>query len=379
MQTKGQVLVVDDELSVRESMKMILNGRFDVLTADSGNSALELVKQKEFDVVVLDIRMPDLSGIEVLRHIKEAEPAPEVVLVTAYPSLETAKDAVKLGAYDYIEKPFTMEDFREVVRKGVERKLKSDKAIQLANNFEDVRRQLIQLEKLSSLGRMTSELIHELATPITGLLGYSELLLDQECDDIIRNSLKKIRSEAERCQNIIRNILAFARKPDNVESYININEVIARTIDIKSHQFEIGNIKCELELDPKIPNTIADFGQIQQVLVNIINNAQDAMMAQESLRQITVSTTYDSEYIYIVIANNGPDIPEEQSELIFQPFFTTKKAEQGTGLGLSISRDIIRRHNGDIQLYSKPGEWVIFTIYLPIIDQDEGERIGNCD
>ena len=349
-------------------MRMILNGRFDVLTADSGNSALELVKQKEFDVVVLDIRMPDLSGIEVLRHIREAEPAPEVILVTAYPSLETAKDAVKLGAYDYIEKPFAIEDFRKVVHKGVERKHKSDKAIQLVSDFEEARQQLIQLEKLSSLGQMTSEVIHELATPITGLLGYSELLLDQECDDIIKNSLKKIRSEAERCQNIIRNILAYARKPDNAKSCININEVIARTIDIKSHQFHLGNIKCELELDPEIPNTMADFGQIQQVLVNIINNAQDAMMDQESLRLITISSTYDSEYIYVVIANSGPYIPEDQSEAIFQPFFTTKKAEHGTGLGLSISRDIIRRHNGDIQLYSKAGEGVTFTIYLPILD-----------
>ena len=370
MQTKGQILVVDDELSVRESMKMILNGRFDVLTADSGYGALELVKQKEFDVVVLDIRMPDLSGIDVLRHIKEVEQAPEVIMVTAYASLETAKDAIKLGAYDYIEKPFTMEDFCEVVHKGVERKHKSNKAVQLISDFEDARRQLMQLEKLSSLGRMTSEVIHELATPITGLLGYSELLLGQECDDIIKNSLKKIKSEAERCQNIIRNILAYARKPDNAKNYANINEVIARTIDIKSHPFKISSVRCELELDPEIPNTMADFGQIQQVMINIINNAQDAMMAQESLRLMTISTTYDSEYIYIVIANNGPHIPEDQFELIFQPFFTTKKADQGTGLGLSISRDIIHRHNGDIQLYSKAGEGVIFTIHLPIVDHD---------
>ncbi|MEK7398087.1 MAG: hybrid sensor histidine kinase/response regulator [Candidatus Poribacteria bacterium] len=370
MQTKGQVLVVDDDLGNRESMKIILNGRFDVLTTDSGYGALELVKQKEFDVVVLDIRMPGLSGIDVLRRIKEVEEAPEVILVTAYSSLETAKDAVKLGAYDYIEKPFEMEDFREVVRKGVERKHKSNKAVKLISDFEDARRQLIQLEKLSSLGRMTSEVIHELATPITGLLGYSELLLGQECDDIIKNSLKKIRSEAERCQIIIRNILAYARKPDNAGNYVNINEVIARTIDIKSHQFKISGVRCKLELDPEIPNTMADFGQMQQVMINIINNAQDAMMAQESLRLMTISTTYDSEYIYIVIANNGPHIPEDQSELIFQPFFTTKKADYGTGLGLSISRDIIRRHNGDIKIYSKAGEGVIFTIHLPIINQE---------
>ncbi|HGE73265.1 TPA: response regulator [Candidatus Poribacteria bacterium] len=369
MQTRGQVLVVDDELSVRESMKMILNGRFDVQTADSGYSALEIAKKKDFDVVVLDIRMPDLSGIEVLRNLKEMEHSPEVVLVTAYASLETAKDAIKLGAYDYIEKPFSMDNFREVVSKGVERKQKSAQATQLANDFEVVRKQLIQLEKLSSLGRMTSEVIHELATPITGLLGFSEFLLDQECDEIIKNSLRKIRSEAERCQTIIRNILTFARKTEGEKKSVNINEVIAKTIDIKSHQFRLDNIRCNLELDPNLPDTLADFGQIQQVIVNILNNAQDALRKQNPPKIISITTSYDTEHIYIMIANNGPHIPEDILELIFEPFFTTKGSEQGTGLGLSISRDIIRRHNGDIQVYSKSGEGVAFTIYLPLIEQ----------
>ncbi|MGB9594757.1 MAG: response regulator [Candidatus Poribacteria bacterium] len=366
MQQKGQVLIVDDELGGRESMKMILNGQFDVQTADSGYGALEIAKKKDFDVVVLDIRMPDLSGIEVLRSLKEMEPSPEVVLVTAYASLETAKDAIKLGAYDYIEKPFSMDNFREVVSKGVERKHKYSQTHQLANDFEAVRKQLIQLEKLSSLGRMTSEVIHELATPITGLLGFSEFLLDQECDEIIKNSLRKIKSEAERCQTIIRNILSFARKTEDQKNPISINDVIMKTIDIKSHQFKLENIKCNLELDSNIPNTLADFGQIQQVIVNILNNAQDALKKQNYPKTISILTSYDSDHVYIMIGNNGPHIPEEFLDLIFEPFFTTKKSEQGTGLGLSISRDIIRRHNGDIQVYSKPGEGVTFTIYLPI-------------
>jgi len=370
MQTKSNVLVVDDELGARESMKMILNNRFDVSTADSGNKAIQLVKQKDFDVVVLDIRMPDMSGIEVLQHIKELDPSPEVMMVTAHAALDTVKDAMRLGAYDYIEKPFkSFDDFRDVVSRGIERKIKSAKMMQITKDFEEVRKHLIQLEKMSSLGQMASEVIHELATPITGVLGYSEFLLEQECDEIIKNSLRKIKSEAERSQTIIRNILTFARKPENIKAFININDVVSRTIDIKMHHFRTDNIQCTISLDPDLPNTLADFNQIQQVVINIANNAQDAMKSHEGRRQLSITTTHDSKFIYLAISNSGPCIPKEYQDIIFEPFFTTKRVEQGTGLGLSISRDILQKHNGDIRLTSKEGEGVTFTLEIPIVSE----------
>jgi len=362
--------VVDDDIGSRESMKMMLNSRFDVATADSGNKAIQLVKQKDFDAVILDIRMPDMSGIEVLRHIKELEISTEVMMVTGYASLDTVKDAMRLGAYDYMEKPFTIDEFRDVVSKGVDRKLKYIKTIQLAKDFEEVKNQIIQLEKLSSLGQMASEVIHELITPITGVLGYSEFLLEQECDEIIKKSLRKIKSEAERSQIIIRNILTFARKPENIKTFININEVVSRTIDIKMHQFGIDNIQCVINLDPDLPITLADFNQIQQVVINIANNAQDALKMYDGKKQLSITTNHDSESIYVTISNTGPSIPQENLNLIFEPFFTTKKAKQGTGLGLGISRDILQRHNGRLSVSSKEGEGVTFTMEIPIVEKE---------
>ncbi|MDQ1327631.1 MAG: Response regulator, partial [Candidatus Poribacteria bacterium] len=304
MSARSNVLVVDDEFGARESMKMILNDHFDVSTADSGNKAIQLVKQRDFDVVLLDIRMPDMTGIEVLQHIKEQEPSPEVMMVTAYAALDTVQEALRLGAYDYIEKPFKSFDYlRDVVSKGVERKIKTSKTMQLAKEFEEIKKQIIQLEKMSSLGQMASEVIHELATPITGMLVYSELLLEQECDDIIKNSLRKIKSEAERSQNIIRNILTFARKPEKIKSIININEVVLKTIDIKMHHFKIDNIQYTYDLDPNLPDTLADFNQIQHVLINIANNAQDAMKSHEGKRQLSITTTHDSKLIFVAISN----------------------------------------------------------------------------
>jgi len=367
MQSRGSILVVDDDIGARESMKIILGGRFDVATTDRGYKAIELVKEKEFDVVVLDIRMPDITGIEVLKKIKESEPSPEVMMVTAFAALETAKDAMKLGAYDYIEKPFkSFDELRNAVSKGVDRKLKIAKSIQLAKDFDEVRKQLLQLEKLSSLGQIASEVIHELATPITGVLGYSEFLLDQECNGIIKNSLQKIKSEAERCQNLIRNVLTFARKPENVKKPVNANEIIRKTIDIKAYQISLDNIKIVLNLDSELPIIFADFGLIQQVILNIINNAQDVLKKHDKERLILISTRSDTENVYITIENSGPSIPTEHLDMIFEPYFTTKSAENGTGLGLSISRDIINSHHGEISVKNNSTIGVTFTIRLPI-------------
>lgn len=360
MKSKGSVLIVDDELGARESMRMILKGNFDVSTAESGTKAIELVKEKQYDVVVLDIRMPDISGIEVLEKIKQMDPSPEVMMVTAYAALDTAKNAMRLGAYDYIEKPFkNFDEFREIVSRGVERKLKASKTHQL----------VAQLEKLSTIGQMASEIMHELAAPITGVIGYSEFLLSQECDDIIKESLRKINAEAERCQKIIRNILSFARKPDDGKNYANINDIIARTIDLKIHHLRLDSIKVNLDLDQNLPRTMVNYNEIQQVLVNIINNAHYAMKSQETEKILSIRTWFDSENIYISLANTGPLIPKDKLELIFEPYYTTKKTGNGTGLGLSISRRIINEHNGKIYAQSEQGEGVKFIIELPIFNE----------
>jgi signal transduction histidine kinase len=367
MEAKSSVLVVDDELGSRESMRRILMSQFDVSTADRGIKAVELLKDRDFDVVVLDIRMPDMSGIETLEKIKEVRPYSGVLMVTAYASLETAKHAMRLGAYDYIEKPFkNSNELREAVLKGVEQKRAKSRTEQLAEDFDKIRKQLFQLEKLSSIGQITSEVFHELATPITGVIGYSGFLLEHECDDIIKNSLRKINTEAERCQNIIRNLLTFARKSEDDRTSININDVIRKSIDIKSYQLKMDNIQVTMNLDSNLPNIMGNFNLIQQVIMNIINNAHHAMKTCEGDRQLTVTSRCDDQNIYVSIDDTGPGIPEDKLEEIFTPFFTTKGPEEGTGLGLSISRDIIQDHDGEIYADSQEGKGTTFYIKIPI-------------
>jgi len=356
METEGSVLIVDDELGARESMQRILNGRFSVSTVDSGTKAIEIVKERNFDVVVLDIVLQDITGIQALERIKQIEPSPEVMMVTANAAVNTAKDAMRLGAYDYIEKPFKINEFREAVSRGIERRLKASKTEQL----------LMHLEKLSSIGQMSSEILHELATPITGVIGYSEFLLAQQSDGIIKDSLRKINAEAERCQTIIRNILSFARKSESDKHYININDAILKTIEIKVYQLKLDGIELELNLDPELPKTTANFGEIQQVVVNIVNNAHYSMKNHYGERILSINTSFDSKDIYVKIRNTGPTIPEDKLDLIFEPYFTTKQPGNGTGLGLSICRRILHEHNGEIYVDSNEGG-VTFILEIPIV------------
>lgn len=370
MESRGSVLVVDDELGSRESMRMILKDQFDVSTVDEGTKAIKLVEENDFDVVVLDIRMPDMSGIEVLERIKEIRPWSGILMVTAYAALETAKHAMRLGAYDYIEKPFkNSNELREAVYRGIEHKVAESQKAQLAEDFSKTREQLFQLEKLSSIGEMTSEVVHELATPITGVINYSGILLDQECDDIIKNSLKKINAEAERCQSIIRNILTFARRSETEKTLININDTIRKAVDIKIYQFKLSNIEVTMDLDPDLPNTMGNFTQIQQVVINILNNAHYAMKSYEGERRMIITTESDSEDIRVSIHNTGPNIPTDKLEAIFEPFFTTKRPGEGTGLGLSISRDIMHKHQGKIYAQSKEGKGATFILEIPLSAQ----------
>ena len=367
MEGRNSVLVVDDELGSRESMRMILKKQYDVSTADSGAKAIELLNEKEFDVVILDIRMPGMSGIEVLKRVKEIRPSSGVLMVTAYAALETAQNAMRLGAYDYIEKPFrNSAELRDAVKKGVQRKLAEAKKVHLAEDFEKIRKELFQLEKLSSIGQMTSEVFHELVTPISGVIGYSGLLLDQGCDEIIKSSLEKINAEAERCQGIIRNLLTFARKPETDKELIDINDIIRKAIDLKMYQLRLNSIEVILELEPDLPGIMGNFNKVQQVVINIINNAHQAMRTYEGKQQLTITTQSDSEEIQVRIVDTGPGIPHDKLEIIFEPFFTTKIEGEGTGLGLSISRDIMCEHDGEIHVYSEEGKGAAFTLEFPL-------------
>ena len=237
------------------------------------------------------------------------------------------------------------------------------------SNEKLLRQQLIQSEKLSAIGELISGIAHELNNPLTGVMGYSQLLqLRRDLDERARESLAKINNLALRCQKIVQNLLFFARKQKPERTLSNINEILEKTVDLRSYEMLVNNIELVSELDHNIPQTIADAHQLQQVFLNVITNAEQAMLDAHGKGRLTIRTRAKARkrIITVEIIDDGPGIPEEQQMRIFDPFFTTKEVGKGTGLGLSLSYGMIKEHGGDIYVKSRLGKGTHFFIEIPV-------------
>ncbi len=233
-----------------------------------------------------------------------------------------------------------------------------------------LQQQLIQSEKLSAIGELISGIAHELNNPLTGVMGYSQLLqLRKDLDERAKDNLLKINNLALRCQKIVQNLLSFARKQKPERTLCDVNEVLERTVELRNYELQVNNIEIVRELDRHLPRTIADAHQLQQVFLNVITNAEQAMLESRGKGKLTIRTRTDNKghLINVEISDDGPGIPEAYLTRIFDPFFTTKEVGKGTGLGLSLSYGIIKEHGGNIRAFSKLGEGSTFVIEIPII------------
>jgi len=244
------------------------------------------------------------------------------------------------------------------------------------SNEKLLRQQLIQSEKLSAIGELISGIAHELNNPLTGVMGYSQLLqLRKDLDDRARESLLKINNLALRCQKIVQNLLSFARKQKPERTWSDVNEILGRTVELRSYEMQVNNIIIEQRLDPTLPKTVADAHQLQQVFLNVITNAEQAMLEHRAEGRLVIRTRAERAKgcIVVEIIDDGPGIPEAHLNKIFDPFFTTKEVGKGTGLGLSLSYGIIKEHGGNIYARSRVDEGATFVIEIPIVARMDDE------
>jgi len=238
------------------------------------------------------------------------------------------------------------------------------------SNEKLLQQQLIQSEKLSAIGELISGIAHELNNPLTGVMGYAQLLqLRKDLDERAKDSLLKINSLALRCQKIVQNLLSFARKQKPERIVSDVNEILERTIELRNYDLQVNNIEIERDLDRYLPKTIADAHQLQQVFLNLITNAEQAMLEANGRGKLTIRSRTDHKAgrIIVEVTDDGPGIPEIHLSKIFDPFFTTKEVGKGTGLGLSLSYGIIKEHDGNIYVRSRAREGASFVIELPVI------------
>ena len=238
------------------------------------------------------------------------------------------------------------------------------KVQQRTEELRKTENQLLQSDKVSSLGKLAAGVAHEINSPLTGVLTYSSLLLKAKKEgDPDKEDLEVIVNETNRCKKIVKGLLDFARQTEPRKTLSDMNEVIEKSVDLVSHQASMQNVKIEKKVKPDLPKTMIDVGQIQQVFINILLNAIEAMPQGGTL---TVSSGIEDDMVALRFTDTGVGIPEENLPKILDPFFTTKEQGKGTGLGLSVSYGIIERHRGRLEVKSKVGKGTTFTVKLPV-------------
>lgn len=238
---------------------------------------------------------------------------------------------------------------------------------------DELQRQLIQAEKVAAAGLLLSSVAHELSNPIQVVAGHAQLLNHQVFPPGVHRILEQIQAAAMRCGRIVTNMLLFVRSSRDTRKPVDMAGVLKSALDLMNYQLtRSGNVHVSVEVDPALPEVQGDFQQLSQVLVNLISNARDALGGIDSRpRELTLRLHAGSRWLTVEVRDNGPGVPPELGERVFEPFVTTKEPGRGTGLGLYICRQIAEAHQGTLAFESSPGQATTFRLRLPLGPQEE--------
>jgi signal transduction histidine kinase len=374
-----QVLVIDDEMGPRESLRMLLKPSYQVYTADCVDAGIKLLKEKHPDAVITDIRMPGASGIEGLRRIREIDPHVAVIMLTGFGALETAQEALRLGANDYINKPFDAREMREVIGRNVERTRLQRTGVNAAEEIKELNNRLLkelaQKERLASLGQASAEFVHDLGNPLTIVWGYVQLLAkkleqsEKENGAKTPNSAKELQI-IEQNVRLCRELLTMWQSYGSVEAAphkpISVSAIVREVVKGVSGMAGQNAVELKSNLCDDACTLLGDSTQMTRAIQNVIINAVQA--AAENKGTVTVSCIRKDFYVDVRIEDTGPGISPAQMAKIFDPYFTTKQGKSGTGLGLYITKKVVEDHNGSIKVDSNPKVGTSFTIRLPLLN-----------
>jgi signal transduction histidine kinase len=373
-----QVLVIDDEMGPRESLRMLLKPNYQVYTADCVDAGIKLLKEKQPDAVITDIRMPGASGIEGLRRIREIDPHVAVIMLTGFGALETAQEALRLGANDYIAKPFDAREMREVIGRNVERTrlhrtgLNASEEIKELNNR--LLKELAQKERLASLGQASAEFVHDLGNPLTIVWGYVQLLakkLEQsEKENGAKSQNAKELQIIEQNVRLCRELLTMWQSYGSVEAAphkpISVCAIVREVVKSVTAMAAQNGVELKSNLCEDACTLQGDSTQLTRAIQNVIINAVQAV--SEKKGAVTVSCVRKDFYADVRVEDTGYGITPAQMAKIFDPYFTTKQGKSGTGLGLYITKKVVEDHNGSIKVDSTPQVGTSFTIRLPLLN-----------
>ncbi len=368
--TNAKILVIDDEAGIRDLLTRELSSEgYWTASAVNGLEAMEKIGQEKYQIALCDLNMPKLGGLKVLEEIRKLDQEIEVIIMTGYASIDTAVEAMKQGAYDFVQKPFNLIEVLALVEKCLEKsELKSVvQQLRIAKKtLEETQMQLIQSEKLAGIGQLAAGVAHELNNPLSGVMGFAQLMLDDRTLSVQqKNDVQTIYTQSQRCKTIIQNLLQFCRRKEAAQEVLDLVPLLQTTVNLVQYDFSTSGIELTQNLPPSLPLVLGDANQLQQVFLNLITNARQAMEKQIKGRLI-IDSQCEGSKLSVRFSDNGPGIPADILGKIFDPFFTTKAPGKGTGLGLSISYGIVKNHHGDLRVESRLAEGSTFIIELPI-------------
>jgi signal transduction histidine kinase len=374
-----QVLVIDDEMGPRESLRMLLKPNYQVYTADNVEAGLCILREKKPDAVISDIRMPGTSGIDGLRKIREIDPHVAVIMLTGFGALETAKEALRLGANDYISKPFDAREMREVIGRNVERTRIQRTGVSAASEIKELNNRLLkelaQKERLASLGQASAEFVHDLGNPLTIVWGYVQLLakkLEQSekengtTNETSAKELNIIEQNVRLCRELLTMWQSYGSVEASPHKPISVTQIVREVVKgVGPMAVQSGvELHCDICDDPC--TLLGDSVQIMRAIQNVIINALQASTDKKG--SVAVSCTCKDFYVDVRVEDTGYGITPAQLTKIFDPYFTTKQGKSGTGLGLYITKKVVEDHNGSIKVDSTPQIGTTFTIRLPLLN-----------
>jgi signal transduction histidine kinase len=365
------ILLVDDEEDIRDVLGVSLADMgYPVLPAENAEEALHVFDQQRPPIIMTDIKMPGMDGIELLREIKRRNPDTEVVMITGHGDMDLAIKSLKYEATDFITKPINV-DALEIALKRVRDKILMNRQLkEYTESLENLVREKTELQDhLSSLGLMIGSISHGIKGLLTGLDGGMYLVesgFTKENQAQIKEGWQTVKLMVERIRKLTLDILYYAKERDLKWERINAFSFaadVARMVEAKIAQ---QGITFATDLDETIGDFEIDPGYVHSALMNILENAIDACGRDDGKaeHEIGFGIRQDTNHILFEVSDNGVGMDRETVAKLFTPFFSSK-GRKGTGLGLYISEKIIRQHGGVIRVRSNPGQGTLFTIKIP--------------
>lgn len=402
------LLVCDDEEGPRQSLRMVFRKDFQVVTVDNGDAALAYAKANRVNVAILDIRMAGKTGIDVLRGLKAIDPHVEIIMLTAYETIETARQALRLGACDYLSKPFDLSGIREAVGRAMHLHQISETVTSSSERLKQLSNQLHDTSLREEMAKTTTEVyagaLHDINNPLSVITGYVEILqnrlegarsLHGSDLDAVRSSIAVLSKQVATCTAIAKRYLRFINKRA-AAAEVSVNQVLedVQTL-MRNHPSARRSQLAIKHLNVDTTATIAST-ELIQILLNLTINAFQSTPEpqtvwitaeryeiklpvaefQNSDQEMTLGLETFANHAPLValsVLDQGPGIPASVLPRIFEAYFTTK-AEGGTGLGLAITARLVRAHHGMIHVKTSPVEGTRFTLYLPAKDSASSQQ-----